>query len=63
MDDLEDKTKEYEEHAVHFNEMVQQRRYTQAREYFRELNKESQDYINNHPEYRWSIKALRVSCI
>lgn len=54
---------ELEEIAQDFVGLVAQRQYSEARVYFKELSKEEQDYIVGHPEYRWSVRALRVSCI
>ena len=42
-----------------YNKITHKRMAEIARRYYNGLTKEEQTYILSHPQYRWSVKALR----
>jgi len=61
-DKVEQTEHQLEEIGHEFAQLVTQRKYDEARVYYKGMNKEQQDYITGHKEYRWMMKALRASC-
>jgi len=55
--------KTIEEKAKHFSRLVWDNEKKQALQYFSELKKKEQLYIQIHKDYKWDLKAAQMSGI
>jgi len=54
---------EREEIGQHFKDLVDARKHDEAREFYHGLKPEVRQYIANHKQYKWCLKALQFSCL
>lgn len=57
----DNETEKLEESAKNFSDLVNDRNYKEAREYFKKLTSEEQKYIEKNKDYSWKLKALSFS--
>ena len=52
-----------EQTAKAFSKLVEERKYSEARNYFYNLDAKNQGYIKIHKEYKWDLRALAFSSL
>ena len=44
-------------------QMLNRRDYKSAKETYRNLDNDTQEYLENNPKYKWTVKAMRCSTL